>query len=298
MSAARTLLRTAAFALLLTPALFAQEKPLSDAEIKTQFDLLQAITPATPTPVRAAAVTKLALQIRAIAPGPTKVRFADQLCRRATPGEIGRATLQETATTLSTALAESPIPAKGDKIPPPYLELAKLVRYEGVTTTLEAPQLTQATAQLAANEADIQKADFTLLDTHNKKISLSQFKGKIVLVNFWTIRCATCGYEMEALDTIYNHFKAQDVVILSITDEPLIDVGLLEKARGFTYPLLVDPMHKAYKQFHVDVNDTASFVPVSFVFDREGKLSAIAPDIITQKQIFAMLSKAGLKPQK
>ena len=65
------------------------------------------------------------------------------------------------------------------------MELAKLIRYEHVTATLDDPQMAKADALLAAEDADVQKTDFTLKDLNNKKVTLSELKGKIVLVNFW-----------------------------------------------------------------------------------------------------------------
>ena len=70
----------------------------------------------------------------------------------------------------------------------PGMTFARLVRYEGVTITLTDPLYVKAGQILAANDADVAKADFTLND-HEKPVTLSALKGKIVLVNFWATWC-------------------------------------------------------------------------------------------------------------
>jgi peroxiredoxin len=171
------------------------------------------------------------------------------------------------------------------------MELAQLVRYEGMKTELTGDQITMAEAVLDQNDVDVQKADFTLRDIHGKKVTLSELRGKIVMVNFWATCCPTCRSEMPDLNAIYNHFKSQDLVILSITNEELIKVGPFISQAGCTYPILLDPGRKVADQFHI------TGIPKSFVFDREGKLVAESVDMRTQQQFLHMLAKAGLMPQ-
>ena len=134
---------------------------------------------------RPAKTIKLATEIRAISAGKSKVRLADALANLVTVSDQGAEARQAVADTLSQALQEKPLSAKNNQPPMPYMDLAKLVRYAGVKTTLTDPLLAQADQILANDEADIAKADFTLKGLDGKKYTLSQLKGKIVLVNFW-----------------------------------------------------------------------------------------------------------------
>jgi peroxiredoxin len=265
----------------------AQPAP-SEKDILKQLQNLRSV----PDDKRGAATGQLALDIRQLPAGMPKLKLAVGLSHLATEGDPGRENLQAVTTTLGTALTETPVPvAKSGKPASPYLDLARLTHYEGLTTTLTDPQYTQALDILTANDADIEKVDFTLTDTHNKKFTLSELRGKIVLVNFWATWCPPCRKEMPDLNLIYDHYKSQGLVILSITDEEMFKVGSFLQQTGYTYPILFDPGRKTATKFHVEG------IPKSFVFDRNGKLVAQSIDMRTQRQFLMMLSKAGLTPQ-
>ncbi|NYF81348.1 TlpA disulfide reductase family protein [Granulicella arctica] len=281
-SSRRTLLLTLA---LLTPTtLLAQ---VSESSITKQIQTLRSV----PDAQRPAATIKTAMDIRTLPAGLPKLKLAYGLSHLVTEGDQGHDALQAVATTLALSLAESPQPAKDGGVPPgPYLSLASLVRYEGVTVELNDPLLAKAGEILAANDADVAKADFTLKDLHGKKVTLSELRGKIVLVNFWATWCPPCRKEMPDLDVIYTHFQPQGLVVLSISDEEMFKVGSFVTQANYHPPVLLDPGRKVATQFHVEG------IPKSFVFDREGKLVGQSIDQMTQHQFLVMLAQAGLHP--
>jgi len=239
---------------------------------------------------RPAATLKLAQDIQTLPAGVSKVRLAYSLASLSTEGDAGHATLQAVADALSKSLAESPIPAKGDRPPAPYLELANLVRYEGLTTTLDDPLYAKAAQTLASDDADVEKADFTLKDLHGKKVTLSELRGKIVMVNFWATWCGPCRSEMPDLDRLYTHFQSQGLVVLSITDEDAFKANTVISPAGYHPTVLIDSGGEVHKQFHIEG------IPRTFLFNREGKLVAEAIDQRTMHQFLAMLSKTDLHP--
>jgi thiol-disulfide isomerase/thioredoxin len=278
----RTLL--AAAVLLAAPLLHAQA---SEAAINKQLGTLRSLS----ADKRPAATIKLAADIRTLPAGASKVNLANSLANLVTEGDQGADALQAVGDALSQALAQSPMPAgKNGQPPAPYMELARLVRYKAVTATVGDPLFAKAGEILAANDEDVQKADFTLTDLHNKKVTLSQLKGKIVMVNFWATWCPPCRAEMPDLDVIYTHFQSQGLVILSITDEEPFKVASILSTWNYHPPVLFDTGGKVAKQFHVEG------IPKTFVFNREGKLVAQAIDQCTQRQFFEMLSKTDLHP--
>jgi peroxiredoxin len=278
-------------------ALHAQAKPVSEYDIQDEFKALASGKgPSKPQPggldmERGNQLAKIAADINTLPAGQKKVNFATQLATYAAKGDPGKENIQTVVDTLSSALIETPGSGKKDKPSAPYMELARFVRYAGMTTKVTDPQLTDAEAVLAGYDADIQKADFTLPTLDGKKVTLSQLKGKIVLVNFFSVSCAACKDEMTNLNLIYGHFQSQGLVILSISPEGLKEVGNMVGRSGITYPILFDTFRKAMDPFHVDA------VPRTFVFDRDGKLVAQSLDACTQGQFLRMLARAGLKPQ-
>lgn len=278
----RTFVASAAL-ILIAPLLYGQ---VTESAISDQIHKLRSLS-AEQRPV---ATIKLAGDISTLPAGPKKVGFADGLSHLVTEGDQGAKALQAVANVLAQALAQSPIPAKTGQPPMPYLDLAKLVRYENVNVTLNDPLFTKAGQILVDNDADIQKADFTLKDLKGKKYTLSELRGKIVLVNFWATWCPPCRLEMPDLDLIYTHFQSQGLVILSITDEDPFKVNSFISAKGYHPPVLLDPDSKVHKLFHVDG------LPKNFIFNREGKLVAQSIDQCTQHQFLVMLSKTDLHP--
>ena len=266
------------------PHLHGQASP---SKISSELDKLRSL----PDQQRPIATIKVATEITTLPAGKDKVNLADTASHLVTEGDQGRDALQAVADALSKALAETPVPAKGDQPPMPYFDLARLARYEHVKVSLDDPLYKKANDILAANEADIAKADFTLEDLHNKKWTLSELRGKIVLVNFWATWCPPCRAEMPNLDVIYTHYASEGLVILSISDENPFTVNSFLQGRNYHPPVLIDAGGAVHKEFHI------TGIPQTFVFDRDGKLVGIAIDQSTQQQFFGLLAQAGLQPQ-
>jgi thiol-disulfide isomerase/thioredoxin len=277
--------RSLFFALALVAAPVALHAQASEASITRQMQGLRAMPDAT----RISAIMQLAKDIRTLPPGLPKVRLANGLSGLTTEIDAGLPVLNAVGDTLAQALTETPVPSKTPDGPPSsaYMELAKLKRYMHTTATVDSPMMVKAESILSANEEDARKADFTLKDLHGKKVTLSELKGKVVLVNFWATWCPPCRKEMPDLDAIYTHFKDQ-LVILSITDEDMFKVGTFINQANYHPPVLLDSERKVAKMYHVDG------IPKSFVYDRDGKLVDESIDELTQKQFLMMLAKAGL----
>jgi len=271
------------FVFVAVPAMHGQA---SESSITKQIQGLRAV----PDAQRPAATVKIAADIRSLPAGPGKLKLADALTHLVTEGDPGHDALQAVADALAEALSQSPVASKDDRPAMPYMDLAKLARYEGTTTSFKDPLLEKADQILAADDADVEKADFTLKDLNGKKYTLSALRGKIVLVNFWATWCPPCRKEMSDLDLIYTHYQAQGLVVLSLSSENPFTMNSFTTQMGYHPPVLIDDGGKVAKQFHVDG------LPRNFVFDRDGKLVAQAIDMRTQQQFFAMLAKAGLHP--
>ena len=240
--------------------------------------------------VRVGTTKNLALQIRQLPAVPHKLQLAEALANLSTEGDFGHDTLQEVTTTLATALRELQPPPEKDGAPnSAYMELASLIRYEHMQGASDNPQFAAAMARLETDDAKRQSADFTLTDLQGKAWHLQDLRGKVVLVNFWATWCPPCRKEMPDLETLFNRFKDQGLVVLAISDEEAAKVSPFVAERKISYPILLDPERKVNETFQVEG------IPKSFVYDRGGKLVAQSIDMRTQRQFLEMLSQAGLQ---
>ena len=110
--------------------------------------------------------------------------------------------------------------------------------------------------------------DFSLKDVlQGKDFTLSQFKGKVVMINFFTFFCAPCREEMPDLNKINNEFKDKGLQTLGIalSSDPT-QIRFLVKQLGLEYPVLTgsEKVSQAYGDVVV--------VPTTFIIDKQGKI--------------------------
>lgn len=113
--------------------------------------------------------------------------------------------------------------------------------------------------------------DFTLLDRNDQEISLSDYTGKIVFLNFWATTCPYCVDEMPDLEKFYNtHKDDSDVALLGInmtkTWEKKSKDKLVEwlDGQGITFPVVFDETGDIAEQW------MAHSLPVTFIITKEG----------------------------
>ena len=125
--------------------------------------------------------------------------------------------------------------------------------------------LTAATTGWAAGSA----SDFTLKAVQDgKEYSLSQFKGKVVLINFFTFFCGPCREEMPHLSQMYQELKGQGFQTLGIGLSSTPDqLKQLVTQLKLAYPVLegTDAVSKAY--------GGVELVPLTFIIDKQGNIA-------------------------
>ena len=119
-------------------------------------------------------------------------------------------------------------------------------------------------------------AGFALPDLHGKLHRLEDYRGKVVLVNFWASWCPSCIYEMPALKRLREALGSKGFEILAINvGEAKYRVWKYVRLINFDVPVLLDP-HKVL--FH---DWKLSVLPTSFLIDRGGHIRyrvVAAPD--------------------
>ena len=138
----------------------------------------------------------------------------------------------------------------------------------------------------------MQAEDFRLTDLAGKEQSLSQYRGKIVLVNFWATWCKPCTTEMPAMETMYNKLRDKGFVVLAVNElEDDAKVREHIKQYGHTFPVLMDHDNKVANQFGV------FGLPVSVFIDQEGRVQEyIKGGLLTEQKIdetVARIQKQG-----
>jgi peroxiredoxin len=135
--------------------------------------------------------------------------------------------------------------------------------------------------------------DFRLIDLEGKQQSLSQYRGKVVLVNFWATWCKPCTTEMPAMQATYEKLRDKGFVVLAINElEDDAKVREHIKQHGHTFPVLMDRDNKVANQFGV------FGLPVSVFIDEQGVVQEyIKGGLLTEDKIVQTVQRIqGGKP--
>jgi peroxiredoxin len=116
--------------------------------------------------------------------------------------------------------------------------------------------------------------DFTLKNLAGSDVKLSSFAGKkVVLLNFWGLRCGACLEEMPYLEKIGKSYQDKGLVVLGVDTDGVgpseVTATLEEVQVSVSYPLLVDP------EFAVTDLYTNFLVPLTIVIDKAGVIQYI-----------------------
>jgi peroxiredoxin len=131
-----------------------------------------------------------------------------------------------------------------------------------------------AVATLAAAAATLQTGApapaFQLNSSTGKPLALADFRGQIVLLNFWASWCGPCRQEMPILEQLNHQYHAKGVTLLGINVEPdsAAAVDWL-KATPVTFPILFDTDSKVSKLYEV------AGMPNTVIIDRKGQVRYI-----------------------
>lgn len=109
--------------------------------------------------------------------------------------------------------------------------------------------------------------DWTLLDASGKKVSLSQLKGKVVLLDFWATWCTPCKMVMPSIQKLHEKYGSQGLVVIGINSfERDGDPVKYMKEQKFNYMLLLkgDAVAENYK---------VQSIPTMYLIDKQGKIA-------------------------
>jgi peroxiredoxin len=127
--------------------------------------------------------------------------------------------------------------------------------------------------------------EFELKDREGRTVHLSDYKGKVVLLDFWATWCVPCKAEIPWLVELYQKFENAGLVILGISMDqdgwPVVKPFVEKKA--VTYPIVLGNKRVAYLYGDVEA------LPVAFFVDREQRVAAIHLGAASRKQVEATI---------
>lgn len=126
--------------------------------------------------------------------------------------------------------------------------------------------------------------DFTLNNLEGEEVSLSDYRGQIVVLNFWATWCKYCDIEMPDLQKLTD--ENEDVVVLAVdVREDKGTVSNYIEEGNYTFPVVLD------KKGTVASTYLVSAFPTSFFIDEEGILVGMIPGMMTYPQMNAGIEK-------
>jgi thiol-disulfide isomerase/thioredoxin len=143
-----------------------------------------------------------------------------------------------------------------------------------------------APIEILTNEEKVAALNFKLKDLNGKDVSLSDFKGKKVLLNFWASWCRPCISEMPDIQKLYNETKDSDLVILAVNlGEDKATVKSFIDINKYNFTVLLDLEEIAGRQY------TIAAIPTTFFIDKEGNIVSTVKGAITLEKMKMYISK-------
>lgn len=143
---------------------------------------------------------------------------------------------------------------------------------EAVATTASTPTTQDDVAATTLIHEGDTAPDFTVEMLNGEKVTLSELRGKVVLISFWATWCPPCRQEMAHMqEGVIDHFAGQDLVVLPISrGEKRNTVEAYLSKMGYTFAVGLDGDQSIYKKY------ASNYIPRSFVVDKAGKVVYVA----------------------
>jgi thiol-disulfide isomerase/thioredoxin len=132
------------------------------------------------------------------------------------------------------------------------------------------------------------KADFQLKTVDGRTLGPKDFRGQVVVVDFWATWCGPCHLQAQILEPVYRDFKGRGVQFLAanVGEEPDTVKGFLKK-KPFPYPVLLDPNDSVATTLGVLA------LPTLMVVDKKGRVAYFEAGIADGDTLRALIKKAG-----
>lgn len=131
--------------------------------------------------------------------------------------------------------------------------------------------------------------DFTMKDIDGKQVSLSSYKGKVVLLNFWATWCGPCKAEIPGFVEIQEKYKDQLVIVGFSVDDTAEKAREYAKQYKMNYPILLGEGREDVQEAYGPIWG----IPASFIISKDGRVCrkhlGIAPKAVFEKEVVALM---------
>jgi len=117
-------------------------------------------------------------------------------------------------------------------------------------------------------EERVEISDFSLPSVGGDEVKLSDFEGKVILLNFWATSCAYCRMERPALQTMYDKYKDKEFVVISVS----VDRTSIDTVKKYVEEHEITFLNLHDQKFEVASEYGVRGVPVTLFIDKKGKV--------------------------
>jgi len=133
-------------------------------------------------------------------------------------------------------------------------------------------------------DAKVANLNFTFQDLQGKSVTLSHYKGKVILLDFWATWCPPCRKEIPGYIELYNTYKSRGLVVIGVSMDDTDDIASVKQYATQTkmnYPILLgygreEDLKPAFGELPL---------PTSFVIARDGRICARHDGLTAKEQV-------------
>jgi peroxiredoxin len=146
------------------------------------------------------------------------------------------------------------------------------------------PATSQAAEPACSAHAKIANLNLTFQDIQGKSVTLSDYKGKVILLDFWATWCPPCRKEIPGYIELYNTYKSRGLAVLGVSMDDADDIGDVKKYAAqikMDYPVLLG----AGREQELKPAFGELPLPTSFVIARDGRICARHDGLTAKEQV-------------